>query len=158
MPDLMLDYIHNAAYSPGEPWTDADVQQFLEYKKITDTEIANFKSTAMYTLSGSSDEQLEKIINQKIIALYPDEFQGWSEYRRTGYPKVPIGPDEAALKGVVPRREPWPTTEENINSASYLEALSRYGTDSRLTKFWWDANPDAPHIYDWVAPTMPTDW
>ena len=158
MPTLMLDYIHNIAYSPGEPWTDADVQQFLNYKKITDAEIANFKGTAMYTLSGTQDEQLEKIINQKIVALYPDEFQGWSEYRRTGYPKVPIGPDEAALKGVVPRREPWPTHEENVNSASYKEALARYGTDSRLTKFWWDANANAPHIYDWVAPTMPTDW
>jgi hypothetical protein len=158
MPALMLDYIHNIAFSPGEPWTDADVQQFLDYKKITDAEVANFKGTAMYTLSGTQDEQLEKIINQKIVALYPDEFQGWSEYRRTGYPKVPIGPDEAALKGVVPRREPWPTREENVNSASYKEALARYGTDSRLSKFWWDANPNAPHIYVWVAPTMPTDW
>jgi hypothetical protein len=158
MPDLMLNYIHNSEYSPGEPWTDADVQQFLDYKKITDAEVTAFKSTPAYTLTGTPDEQLEKIINQKIVALYPDEFQGWCEYRRTGYPKVPIGPDEAALKGVVPRREPWPTREENINSASYAEALSRYGSDKRLTKFWWDANPDAPHIYDWVAPTMPTDW
>jgi len=159
IPALMLDYIHNADFSPGVPWTEADVQQFLDYKKITDGEIAAFKSTPMYTtLSGTEEEQLEKIMNQKIVALYPDEFQGWTEYRRTGYPKVPIGPDEAALKGVVPRREPWPTKEENINSASYEEALSRYGTDSRLTKMWWDANPGAPHIYDWVAPTMPTDW
>ena len=158
IPALMLDFIHNAAYSPGTPWTDADVQQFLDYKKITDQEITNFKGTAMYTLTGTQEEQLEKIINQKIVALYPDEFEGWTEYRRTGYPKVPIGPDEAALKGKVPRREPWPTTEETINSASYNDALSRYGTDSRLTKMWWDANPDAPHIYDWIAPTMPTDW
>lgn len=158
IPNLMLTYIHNAAYSPGTPWTDADVQQFLDYKKITDAEIAAFKGTPMYTLSGTDDEQLEKIINQKIIALYPDEFEGWTEYRRTGYPKVPIGPDEAALKGVVPRREPWPTTEETINSASFHEALARYGADTRLTKMWWDANPDAPHIYNWTAPTLPTDW
>jgi Starch-binding associating with outer membrane len=158
MPALMLDFIHNPAYSSGVQWTDADVQQFLDYKKIKDAEVANFKSTAMYTLSGTPEEQFEKIINQKIVALYPDEFQGWCEYRRTGYPKVPIGPDEAALHGVVPRREPWPTSEETINSASFHEALARYGTDSRLTKFWWDANPAAPHIYVWVAPTMPTDW
>ncbi len=158
IPALMLDFIHNTAYSPGEPWTDADVQQFLAYKKITDAEVSAFKGTPMYTLAGTPEEQLEKIINQKIVALYPDEFQGWCEYRRTGYPKVPIGPDEAALKGKVPRREPWPTTEETINSASYEDALSRYGTDSRLSKMWWDANTSAPHIYDWVAPTMPTDW
>jgi hypothetical protein len=158
IPTLMLDYIHNSAYNPSAPWTQADVQKYLNYKKITDEEITNFKSTDMYTLSGTEDEQLEKIINQKIVALYPDEFQGWCEYRRTGYPKVPIGPDEAALHGKVPRREAWPTTEENINSASYEDALSRYGTDSRLSKMWWDANPAAPHIYVWVAPSMPTDW
>jgi hypothetical protein len=154
----MLKYIHNAAYAPGAAWTAADVDKYLAYKSIKEAEITAFKATAMYNLSGSEDEQLEKIMNQKIIALYPDEFQGWCEYRRTGYPKVPIGPDQAALAGTVPRREPWPTTEENINSVSFKEALSRYGTDSRLTKFWWDANPAAPHKYIWTAPSMPTAW
>jgi hypothetical protein len=158
IPDLMLKYIHNAAFAPGEAWTEEDVDIYLEYKRIKDDEIAAFKATAMYTLSGSEDEQLEKIIGQKIVALYPDEFQGWCEYRRTGYPKVPIGPDQAALAGTVPRREPWPTTEENINGASFQEALARYGKDSRLTKMWWDKNPDAPHKYIWTAPSMPTAW
>jgi len=156
IPDLMKNFIHNPEYAPGNQWTDADVQEYLDFKKIKDAEVAAFKATPMYTLTGTEDEQLEKIMNQKIVALYPDEFQGWCEYRRTGYPKIPIGPDQAALRGVIPRREPWPTREETINSASYQEALSRYGTDSRLTKMWWDANPDAPHIYEWVAPTMPT--
>jgi len=159
IPDLMLKYIHNSAWAPGTPWTQADVDKYLAYKKITDAEVTGFKSSAMYSLSGTEDEQLEKIMNQKIIALYPDEFQGWTEYRRTGYPKVPIGPDQAALAGVVPRREPWPTTEENINSKSFEEALARYGgTDSRLTKFWWDKNPAAPHKYIWTAPSMPKAW
>jgi len=156
IPDLMLKYVHNSGYSPGTPWTDADVQQYLEYKKIKDSEVDDFKATAMYSLSGTAEEQLEKIINQKIVALYPDEFQGWCEYRRTGYPRIPIGPDQAALAGVVPRREPWPTKEETINSKSFEEALTRYGNDSRLTKFWWDANPNAPHKYIWTAPSMPT--
>ena len=99
IPDLMIDYIHNPDYAPGPAWTDADVDQYLEYKKIKDEELTAFKATAMYTLSGTPEEQLEKIINQKIVALYPDEFQGWCEYRRTGYPKIPIGPDQAALAG-----------------------------------------------------------
>jgi hypothetical protein len=156
MSDLMINYIHNPAWTPGPQWTEADVQQYLEYKRIKDEEVAAFKATEGYTLSGTEEEQLEKIINQKLVALYPDEFQGWCEYRRTGYPKIPIGPDMAALAGVIPRREPWPTTEETINSVSFKEALSRFGVDSRLTKFWWDANPAAPHIYEWTAPSMPT--
>jgi hypothetical protein len=156
IPALMKDYVHNPQFGSGDQWTDADVQKYLDYKKIKDADITAFKATPIYSLSGTSDQQLEMIINQKIVALYPDEFQGWCEYRRTGYPKVPIGPDGSALHGVVPRREPWPTKEETINSKSFEEALARYGTDSRLTKIWWDANPAAPHIYEWVAPHMPT--
>lgn len=158
MSDLMIKYLHNPEWTPGPQWTQDDVDQFLDYKKIKDAEVAAFKATPMYTLTGSAEEQLEKIINQKIVALYPDEFQGWCEYRRTGYPKIPIGPDQAALAGVIPRREPWPTSEETINSQSFKEALARYGKDSRLTKFWWDKNPAAPHIYEWTAPSMPTAW
>lgn len=125
---------------------------------MKDSEIVAFKTTPMYTLSGSDEEQLEKIVNQKIVALYPDELQGWGEYRRTGYPKIPIGPDQSALHGTVPRREPWPTTEETSNIVSFQEALARYKADSRLTKMWWDANPAAPQIYEWEAPTMPTPY
>ena len=53
IPDLMKNYIHNPDYAPGAPWTDADVQQYLEYKKIKDEEVAAFKATPMYTLSGT---------------------------------------------------------------------------------------------------------
>lgn len=106
IPDLMKNYVHNPDFAPGSPWTDADVQKYLDYKKIKDEEVAAFKATPIYTLSGTEDQQLEQIMNQKIVALYPDEFQGWTEYRRTGYPKIPIGPDQAALHGVIPRREP----------------------------------------------------
>lgn len=159
IPDLMLKYIHNPAYAPGAQWTQADVDKYLNHKKITDTEVDNFKSTEMYSLSGTEEEQLEKIINQKIVALYPDVFEGWCEYRRTGYPRLPIGPDESLLKGVVPRRNPWPYNERNINSESYNEALARYGgKDNRLVKFWWDKNPNAPHVYQWTPPSMPRAW
>ena len=155
---LFKNYIHKFENTGTPTWTDAQVQQYLDYKKIDDAKIAPFKATPMYTLSGTAEVQLEMIINQKIVALYPDEFQGWCEYRRTGYPKIPIGPDQSALHGVVPRRESWPTSEESSNKTSYQEALARYGTDTRLTKMWWDANTAAPHIYVWTPPTMPTPY
>lgn len=159
MPALMIDYIHNPEWSPGAQWTEADVAQYLDYKKIKDDEVAAFKATPIYTLSGSADQQLEMIINQKIVALYPDEFQGWCEYRRTGFPRVVIVNDNSSpLKGKVPRRQPWPTREEQINGKSFKEALARYGTDSKLTKMWWDANPNSPQPVQFVAPTMPTPY
>ena len=36
----------------------------------------------------SNEEKLHKIINQKWLAMYPDGQEAWSEFRRTGYPKL----------------------------------------------------------------------
>ena len=38
--------------------------------------------------SGTDEEKLEKIMIQKWIALYPNGQEAWTEYRRTGYPKL----------------------------------------------------------------------
>ncbi len=158
IPALMKNYVHNKTYTGAPTWTDAEVSQYLEYKKIDDATIAPFKATPIYTLSGSNEKQLEMIINQKMLALYPDEFQGWCEYRRTGYPKIPIGPDQSALQGKIPRRESWPTSEETRNADNYKEALKRYGSDTRLNKMWWDANPSVPYTYQWTPPSQPTPY
>jgi len=143
--------------------TEDAIAEYLEYKKMQDADIEAFKATPIYTLAGTFEEQLEMIINQKIIALYPDEYQGWTEYRRTGYPKIPIGPDKSPLKGVIPRREVWPEIEETLNPEKYEEVLARFGGKvSRGDRIlWWDANPDAPHEYIWPdgeAPSMPTGY
>ena len=158
MSDLLINYLHNTDFGAiGDPWTPADVQKYLAYKTIKDDSVTAFKTTPIYTLSGNADAKLEMIMNQKLIALYPDEFQGWCEYRRTGYPKQGLSPDvNSELKGVVPRREKWPISEQTTNSANYNDALSRLGADSRITRFWWDANSASPHVSDYVYPTQPT--
>jgi hypothetical protein len=159
IPDLMKNYLHYEGHYGviGAQWTDADVQNYLSYKEIKDAKITAFKATPIYTLTGSNDAKLEMIMNQKLIALYPHEFQGWCEYRRTGYPAQGLSPDvNSELKGKVPRREKYPVSEQTTNSTNYNDALSRIGVDSRLSKFWWDANPASPHVTNYVYPTQPT--
>ena len=159
IPDLMKNYLHYEGHYGviGAQWTDADVQNYLSYKEIKDAKITAFKATPIYTLTGSNDAKLEMIMNQKLIALYPDEFQGWCEYRRTGYPAQGLSPDvNSELKGKVPRREKYPVSEQTTNSTNYNDALTRIGVDSRLSKFWWDANPASPHVTSYVYPTQPT--
>lgn len=46
-----------------------------------------------WNASDSQEAKLKKIITQKWIALYPDGFEAWSEFRRTGYPEA--HPDSA---------------------------------------------------------------
>jgi hypothetical protein len=49
--------------------------------------------------------------------------------------------------------------EKVINSDSYNEALSRIGgTDGRLVRVWWDANPNAPHEHPGEVEWMPHPW
>ena len=42
------------------------------------------------------DEQLQKIITQKYLALYPNAVEAWTEYRRTGFPYIMKPMDGAA--------------------------------------------------------------
>ena len=64
---------------------------------------------------------MERIITQKWIAIYPDGPEGWSEYRRTGYPEV-IPVVRNSSNGTIDtelqvRRLPY-TRDEKINNAS----------------------------------------
>ena len=137
-----------------------DVNSFLTYKSIKQSEIDAFFASPVTTLSGALEEKLEQIINQKMIALYPNELEGWSEWRRTGYPRVLVASNEqGVLKGVAPRRKHYPQSERLINSANFNEAVSRIGgKDDLLSKVWWDANTAAPHKHSGTIEWRATPW
>ena len=44
--------------------------------------------TVAWSGATTDEERLEKIITQKWIAMFPEGQEAWSEYRRTGYPKI----------------------------------------------------------------------
>ena len=93
--------------------------------------------------SDDFEGKLERIITQKWIALYPDGPEGWSEYRRTGYPELmPVvvnGSNGTIDTELQIRRLPY-TRDEKINNAegvaSGITALG--GADTGGTKLWWD--------------------
>ncbi|WP_236974574.1 SusD/RagB family nutrient-binding outer membrane lipoprotein [Membranihabitans maritimus] len=137
--------------------TSNEIAQRIAGKKITQEEIDAFLAESpVVELSGTSEEKLEQIINQKMIALFPQEQEAWSEYRRTGYPRILVGPDNDHLMGQIPRRFPYPTNEQNINGEQYQIALQNIGgQDNRLVRIWWDANPEPikehPEEVQWMA-------
>ncbi|MDF9796246.1 hypothetical protein OKW21_001509 [Catalinimonas alkaloidigena] len=127
-------------------WTDEDINKLLTHKAMTAEEIDTFLASPTATLSGSQEVKLEQIMTQKLIVLYPMEYQAWAEWRRTGYPRVLVGSDDDDLQGTIPRKQRWPDTEMSVNSQSYQEALSRIGgEDGKLIRVWWDANPNVPY-------------
>jgi len=89
-------------------------------------------------VSLASGNPLEKIAIQRWLAFYPDGTQGWSEWRRTGFPALKPTPAALNTSKQIPRRNIYPSTEPNLNSASYSAAVSRIGSDIIDTKVWWD--------------------
>lgn len=96
--------------------------------------------------SGTDEEKLEKIMIQKWIALYPNGQEAWTEYRRTGYPKL-HSPISNYSNGEVDsevgiRRMRFPTNKstsaEDIANLESARKLLRGGLDKAGTRLWWD--------------------
>jgi len=141
-------------------WTSNDINNYVNYKKITQTEIDNFLASPTAELTGSDEEKHEKIMNQKLVGLFFNGQEGWSEWRRTGYPRVLV-PDDGGtpLKGVSFRRGHYPASEGLVNSVNHNDAIDRMGgKDDVLERVWWDANPAAPHKHTGTVEWRATPW
>jgi hypothetical protein len=140
--------------------TPEEIAQELAFHQLTQAEIDDFLDTAaVVTLKGTDEEKLEQIINQKMVALFPNEEEGFAEYIRTGYPRILIGDDNQALKGKIPRRMGYPTNEETINGVNYKEAVDALGgVNTRKAKVWWDANPNPVHPHPETVEWMEHGW
>jgi hypothetical protein len=95
-----------------------------------------------FETTGTKERQLEQIITQKWIALYPIGQEAYSERRRTGYPVLyerlnSINPDIAVDE--IPRRMPFVSSEYDLNPEGVEDALKLLsGADNGATKLWWD--------------------
>ena len=96
-----------------------------------------------FEAGADKERQLEQIITQKWIALYPDGWEAFAEVRRTGYPKLyPLvaveNPDLQADE--VFRRMTFVESEISNNNAAAEAAKSLLsGPDNNATRLWWDA-------------------
>ncbi|WP_041257651.1 SusD/RagB family nutrient-binding outer membrane lipoprotein [Fibrella aestuarina] len=81
----------------------------------------------------ASTNKLEAIITQKWVALGAfGGFEAWTEYRRTGFPKVPLSTRAVGTKPVA--RLLYPQQEQGTNQANVLAQ----GTISQFdTKIFW---------------------
>lgn len=104
--------------------------------------------------SGAGNTQLEKIITQKYISLFPDvSIEAWSDKRRLNLPRfdVPVYRDPATYAtapsiATDPRsfikRVRIPASEAVNNTAEYNKGVALMGTggDRTNTLLWWDVN------------------
>lgn len=128
------EYLNDKTSTP-KPFVDALGNSKCNYNPTT-------KITIAWDDAANDEVKLERIITQKWIANFPLGFEGWADFRRTGYPE--IFPVVDNLSGGVidtkrqARRLPFPLTEKQGNSANVTEAISMLGgPDTGATDLWW---------------------
>jgi len=82
----------------------------------------------------------EKIGTQKWVALFPNGFEAWAEWRRLGFPELTPHSLPLNASGEIPRRHAYPTSEAQLNKINYDAAVSAQGADTPDTRLWWDVN------------------
>ena len=92
--------------------------------------------------SSSPATQLEQIMTQKWLSTFPDGFVGWSDLRRTGFPKlypVPNSDNPDMQPGSVVRRLLYPPAEfDNNKQGIQIGVTLLSGPDKMSTRLWWD--------------------
>ena len=110
------------------------VTQAFEYWN-TNLPATYLTTNANYNTVGKSP--LEQIITQKWIASIINGYEGWIEYRRTGFPALKT--ISASLNNdLIPVRMPYPAEAASLNSENYKAAETATNGNSLDVKVWWN--------------------
>jgi hypothetical protein len=82
---------------------------------------------------------IERIQLQRFIASFGDGIQAWSEWRRTGIPRLKPTAFGVNTPKAIPRRLTYGTTEYAANPTNVAAAAARLsGGDVMNSRVWWD--------------------
>jgi len=102
--------------------------------------------TVAWNGAATNEQNLERIITQKWIAMFPcGGWEAWTEYRRTGYPRLfPVVVNNSGntiSTDLQIRRIAYPSNEYTNNAAEVAKAVTLLGgPDNGGTPIWWDTN------------------
>jgi hypothetical protein len=127
----------NAAPLTAQQYYEAGILASLEQHGVEDGYAAYITNDEVAFDAG---RELEQIITQKWIAIFPNGYEAWAEWRRTGFPALAPGQNALTPNKQIPRRQAYGTAEANLNPDNYQEALTRQGLeqDDLTGKVWWD--------------------
>jgi len=129
-----------SAYTMDDILTPMD---YVDPVNSSNSATALSNETVAWNDGDDNEAKLEKIITQKWIAMFPEGQEAWSEFRRTGYPKIfPVVSNQSG--GTVDtdvqiRRIPFVDSELSTNAQGVAGAVSQLGgPDEAGTRLWWD--------------------
>lgn len=144
------DGIRTSFQELGVAGADTYMAKELKPADYTDPVTANYsikargKVSPLWNDADNFETKLEKIITQKYIAMFPIGQEAWTEFRRTGYPKVfPTATNESnggcVNSEIQICRLPYPISEYNTNNEALQEGIKLLGgVDNAGVKVWWD--------------------
>jgi hypothetical protein len=132
--DQATQYINNATSRPAA---------YVDPKNADNNSPALSTITIKWDEAASADVKLERIITQKWLAVFPEGQEAWSEFRRTGYPKLfPVVHNESngtINTAIQIRRIAFPQAEYTTNQGEVQKAVQLLGgPDNGGTRLWWD--------------------
>ncbi len=110
------------AYGAAGTISDSDAQSYLDNNPYDDS------------------KGLEMINTQFWACNLFNEFEAWSNYRRTGFPVLnPVTYPGSQSPGAIPRRMAYSTVDKQVNTANYNVAVANLtGGDKITSRIWWD--------------------
>jgi len=118
---------------------------YVDPKNAANNAPAPSSITIRWEETATSEQKLERIITQKWIAMFPEGQEAWTEFRRTGYPKLfPVVNNNSG--GTIDtdiqiRRLPYPQNEYNTNRNELNKGIQLLGgPDNGGTRLWWDVD------------------
>jgi hypothetical protein len=118
---------------------------YVDPQNATNNSPALSAITIKWDPAAGNETKLERIITQKWLAMFPEGQEAWTEFRRTGYPKLfPVVNNNS--NGTIDtkiqvRRLPYPLSEYTTNTAGVQGGVKLLnGADNGGTRLWWDVN------------------
>lgn len=116
-----------AIYTHGHPITAEYIKEYLAQPIIQ--------------LTGNKEKDLEMILLQRYLSSFLQHpYDTYYDYRRTGYPVLPINPSTNlnSEKNKIPVRWMYPDAEFSFNTENANEAVDRqYGGSDNVNKLMW---------------------
>jgi hypothetical protein len=129
-------YIADAASVP---------EAYVDYLNAADNSPAPGTITIHWDPAATQEQMLERIITQKWLAMFPEGQEAWTEFRRTGYPKlfpVVVNSSGGTIDTQIQvRRLAYPHSEATVNGTALTAGIALLGgPDNGGTRLWWDVN------------------
>lgn len=118
-----------------------DEEKYHYGMKMTNDYISAYINSDKVKLQGSFDDKVKLIISQKYITSYMQyPYDAYFEYRRTGFPELPINPEtnRNSDKTKIPVRWMYPIREFDYNQQNLKDAVDRQfgGLDDNNQIMW----------------------